>query len=178
MVAHFDSWKKSTPCGRYTRSELATKMINMRDQFNFKKFSRSTNPRTAPAYHAKLRAKDLRDGFEPNWAYPTAPKFISQADGDSFWDPRDDEKMLKATMYQDKDRKESDYRLPSEFMLRTIRATNSDSALALPAPTTTGITSVAGVRALGYAPQIVPNPGTVIHLEWGNFARSVPIVIQ
>ena len=59
MVAHFDSWKKSTPCGRYTRSELAARMVNLRDQFNFKKFSRSTNPRTAPAYHANAPLEKL-----------------------------------------------------------------------------------------------------------------------
>ena len=34
-------------------------MVNLRDQFNFKKFSRSTNPRTAPAYHANAPLEKL-----------------------------------------------------------------------------------------------------------------------
>ena len=53
------------------------------------------------------------------------------------------------------------------------RGISTQSMLALPAPTTTGITSVAGTRALGFAPQIAPP--AIMQLPYRGFDPNHPL---
>ena len=53
------------------------------------------------------------------------------------------------------------------------RGINTQSMLALPAPTPQGITSIAATRALGYAPQIAPP--AIMQLPFRGFDRNHPL---
>ena len=162
-MRHFDDPNRTTSTG-ITGFELAIKMRAQRELTLTKKAAKLCNLHTGPATRAKILVKKWKKHwFRPTYAPERGNRFIASTANVGYGaskEPYMDAKMVVAISKQDMMRKQN--RFPTKEMHKLLCVANAD--LVLPGPqVTTEIVSVAGTRALGYAPLITP-PG-VIALE-------------
>ena len=160
QMLYFSSRDRTAPNGK-TGFRVAVEMHFAIERFNYARSDKYTNIKKGPATRARaLVRKWKKHGYRPTYASDRGCKFIaasSDADYGAMKNPYMRDIMQRLIKRQDAKRNQ---RLPSELMHRVLCVTNfneNDTDLALPGPaSSTEIVSVAGTRALGYAPLIAP----------------------